>query len=120
MGKRSFLFRKKAKPEQLHEHEYEEREYRTYPIRYFGLLMLVLLNIVTSLNWTVFAPTPQFAADYYSTSLSTINWFANAYLLCYLVSSPISSWVFERYNIKFGVGSQHSTSTPMVQHLTSL
>ncbi|KAG2173262.1 hypothetical protein INT43_004636, partial [Umbelopsis isabellina] len=82
---------------------HEEPEYRTYPIRYFGLLMLVLLNIVTSLNWTVFAPAPQFAADYYSTSLSTINWFANVYLLCYLVSSPISSWVFERYNIKLGI-----------------
>ncbi|CAO3672589.1 unnamed protein product [Umbelopsis ramanniana] len=65
--------------------------------------MLVLLNIVTALNWTIFAPAPQFAADYFNTSLSNINWFANVYLLCYLVSSPLSSLAFERYSLKFGI-----------------
>jgi MFS family permease len=78
-------------------------EYRTYTIRYYGLFMLVLLNITTALNWTIFAPAPQFAADYFGTSLSTINWFANVYLLCYLVSTPLSSLAFDRYNLKLGV-----------------
>lgn len=84
----------------------EVTEYRTYSVRYYGLLMLVFLNITSALNWTIFAPAPQFAADYFNTSLSTVNWFANVYLLCYLVSSPLSSLAFDRYNLKLGVCSE--------------
>jgi MFS transporter, FLVCR family, MFS-domain-containing protein 7 len=103
-------FFKRNQPEMQQEIEHDEvvtdPVYRTYTIRYFGLTMLVLLNIVTALNWTIFAPAPQFAADYFNTSLSSINWFANVYLLCYLVSAPLSSLAFERYSLKFGVCRQ--------------
>lgn len=94
---------KRNEQEIQHEEVVTDPVYRTYKVRYFGLTMLVLLNIVTALNWTIFAPAPQFAADYFNTSLSSINWFANVYLLCYLVSSPLSSLAFERYSLKFGV-----------------
>ncbi|KAI9285532.1 major facilitator superfamily domain-containing protein [Umbelopsis sp. AD052] len=94
---------KRNQQEIQHEEVVTDPVYRTYKIRYFGLTMLVLLQIVTALNWTIFAPAPQFAADYYNTSLSAINWFANVYLLCYLVSSPLSSLAFERYSLKFGI-----------------
>ena len=47
--------------------------YRTYRRRWFGLIQLVLLNIIASWDWLTFAPVASSAAAYYAVSPSAIN-----------------------------------------------
>lgn len=80
------------------------QEYRTYPIRFYGLTVIGLLNIASSLCWLSVAPVPDYASEYFGgASLSVINWFSNVFMLTYLVAGPLSSIVYDRWNIKIGV-----------------
>ncbi|KAJ8656646.1 hypothetical protein O0I10_007723 [Lichtheimia ornata] len=80
------------------------QEYRTYPIRFYGLTVIGLLNIASSLCWLSVAPVPDYASEYFGgASLSVINWFSNVFMLTYLVAGPLSSIVYDRWNIKIGI-----------------
>lgn len=78
---------------------------RTYKIRFFGLTVIALSNIASSLNWLAVAPVPNYSDEFFGgIGLTAINWFANVFMLVYLFSGPISSWVYENWSIKMGVG----------------
>ncbi|RUS32386.1 major facilitator superfamily domain-containing protein [Jimgerdemannia flammicorona] len=77
--------------------------FRTYPIRYFGLVMIALLNIVSSINWLSFSPAPQFAATYFSTDLTAVNMLSTAFPLSFLVTSWLSGWMIARFGTKTGL-----------------
>lgn len=80
------------------------QEYRTYPIRFYGLTVIGLLNIASSLCWLSVAPVPDYASAYFGgASLTVINWFSNVFMLTYLVAGPLSSMVYDRWSIKIGV-----------------
>ena len=81
----------------------DTQSYRQYPIRFFGLTMIGLLNIASSLSWLSVAPVPQQTADFFGTNFSVINWFSNVFMLSFLVFGPIASIVYDRYSIKLGV-----------------
>lgn len=77
--------------------------FKTYKVRFFGLTVIALSNIVSSLNWLSVAPVPDAAKEYLGISLSEINWFSNVFMLVYLFAGPLSSWVYEHWSIKMGV-----------------
>jgi FLVCR family MFS transporter 7 len=78
--------------------------YKTYKIRFYGLVVIALANIASSLNWYSVAPVPDLASTYFDNiGLSAINWFSNVFMLCYLIAGPISSWVFTHSSVKLGV-----------------
>ncbi|CAO3624077.1 unnamed protein product [Cunninghamella echinulata] len=81
-----------------------EATYRTYPIRFYGLALICLLNIVSSINWLSVAPVPNYANTFFNNiGYTTINWFSNSFLLTYVVAGPISSVIFYRYSLKTGL-----------------
>lgn len=84
--------------------EEESIIFRTYKIRFFGLAMIALANIASSLNWLVVAPVPDYSDTFFgNVGLTAINWFSNIFMLIYLFAGPLSSWVYDRWSIKLGV-----------------
>ncbi|KAF2116233.1 major facilitator superfamily domain-containing protein [Lophiotrema nucula] len=69
---------------------YSHAHFRVYKRRWFGLLQLVLLNIVVSWDWLTFAPVSTKAADYFNVSETAINWFSTAFLFSFIVISPVT------------------------------
>ncbi|KAG1147089.1 hypothetical protein G6F36_014964 [Rhizopus arrhizus] len=84
--------------------EEESIIFRTYKIRFFGLAMVALANIASSLNWLVVAPVPDYSDTFFgNVGLTAINWFSNIFMLIYLFAGPLSSWVYDRWSIKLGI-----------------
>ncbi|KAI8967551.1 major facilitator superfamily domain-containing protein [Mycotypha africana] len=78
--------------------------FRTYKIRFYGLTVIALSNIASSLNWLAVAPVPEPSNSFFNNcGLTTINWFSNVFMLVYLLAGPLSSWVYERWSIKLGI-----------------
>jgi hypothetical protein len=88
----------------IDEHQAKASGYQTYAIRFYGLALICILNIVSSINWLSVAPVPDHANAFFNNvGLTTINWFSNIFLLIYIVAGPLSSYVFYRHSIKTGV-----------------
>ncbi|KAI2633503.1 major facilitator superfamily domain-containing protein [Xylaria nigripes] len=68
-------------------------QYKVYKRRWFGLVQLTLLNIVTSWDWLTFSPVSQYAAVYYGRSESDINWFSTTFLFAFVVISPLTIYM---------------------------
>ncbi|KAL9631830.1 MAG: hypothetical protein Q9164_005677 [Protoblastenia rupestris] len=71
-------------------------EYRTYQIRWFGLVQLVLLNIIVSWDWLSFSAVANTAAEYYNTTPSVINWLSTGFLFAFVVGSPFTIYSLHR------------------------
>ena len=79
--------------------------FRTYKIRFYGLAVIGLSNIASSINWLSVAIVPDYADAFFGgVGLTTINWFSNIFMLCYLFAGPVSSWVYDHWSVKTGVG----------------
>ncbi|CAL8583010.1 hypothetical protein XPA_008648 [Xanthoria parietina] len=64
--------------------------YRVYKRRWFGLMQLVLMNIIVSWDWLSFSPVANTAAEYFSTTSSIINWLSTAFLFAFVVAAPFT------------------------------
>ncbi|KKY28516.1 putative cell surface receptor mfs transporter [Diplodia seriata] len=71
------------------DHHHAPGHYRVYRRRWFGLLQLVLLNIIISWDWLTFAAVSSDSAEYFHVSESTINWLSTAFLFSFVVISPV-------------------------------
>ncbi|KXJ86307.1 major facilitator superfamily domain-containing protein [Microdochium bolleyi] len=67
--------------------------YKVYKRRWFGLVLLTLLNITASFAWLTFAPVSQDAAAYYGVSENAINWLSTGFLFAYVVAAPATIYV---------------------------
>ncbi|KAL1651940.1 hypothetical protein SLS58_000063 [Diplodia intermedia] len=72
-----------------HDHHHAPGHYRVYRRRWFGLLQLVLLNIIISWDWLTFAAVSSDSAEYFHVSESTINWLSTAFLFSFVFISPV-------------------------------
>ncbi|KAI4265148.1 MAG: hypothetical protein L6R38_009622, partial [Xanthoria sp. 2 TBL-2021] len=72
------------------EHEQAPPVYRVYKRRWFGLMQLVLMNIIVSWDWLSFSPVANTAAEYFSTTSSIINWLSTAFLFAFVVAAPFT------------------------------
>lgn len=70
--------------------------YKVYKRRFFGLGMLVLLNIIVSWDWITFAPVSKSSAQYFHRSESVINWLSTAYLFAFCVASPLTIYTLNK------------------------
>ncbi|KAL8884199.1 MAG: hypothetical protein Q9215_007702, partial [Flavoplaca cf. flavocitrina] len=70
--------------------------YRVYKRRWFGLLQLVLMNIIVSWDWLSFSPVANTAAEYFSTTSSIINWLSTAFLFAFVVAAPFTIYALHR------------------------
>ncbi|OAA79011.1 cell surface receptor/MFS transporter [Akanthomyces lecanii RCEF 1005] len=62
-------------------------QYRTYKRRWFGLVQLVLMNIVVSWCWLSYAPVADKSASYYGVSNNDINWISIAFFFAFVVAA---------------------------------
>lgn len=87
--------------------ESANEQYRTYPIRFYGLTLIGLLNIASSMSWLSVAPVPEYAASFFGgVSLTTINWFSNVFMLAYIFAGPASGFIYDHYSVKVGVNER--------------
>ncbi|PLB55058.1 permease of the major facilitator superfamily [Aspergillus steynii IBT 23096] len=66
------------------------RGYRVYKRRFWGLVQLVLLNIVVSWDWLTFSSISTTASEHFGVSESAINWMSTGYLFAFCVASPVA------------------------------
>ncbi|KAG9495631.1 hypothetical protein J7337_012185 [Fusarium musae] len=57
-----------------------ERPYRTYKIRWFGLVVLTLMNFMVSWSWLTFAPVTSSTAKFYKVDESMVNWLSSIFV----------------------------------------
>ncbi|KAL9022971.1 MAG: hypothetical protein Q9196_007447 [Gyalolechia fulgens] len=80
-------------PEDQEEDAQTPPVYRVYKRRWFGLMQLVLMNIIVSWDWLSYSPVANTAATYFSTTSSIINWLSTAFLFAFVVASPLTIYV---------------------------
>lgn len=70
--------------------------YKVYKRRWVGLLQLTLLNIIVSWDWLTFAAVSTTSAQWFGTTEAVINWLSTAFLLSFLVISPVVIWILNK------------------------
>jgi hypothetical protein len=87
--------------------------YKVYKRRWFGLVQLVLLNIIVSWDvsnlltsyqhtrpntsqWLSFSANSNTVAQYYNTSESAVNWLSTGFLFAFVVASPLVLFTLHR------------------------
>lgn len=87
--------------------------YRVYQRRWFGLLQLVLLNIVVSWDvsyrelfvlpsadiecqWLTYAPVTNTTATFFNTTPDVINWLSTAFLFAFVFAAPVVLYTLSR------------------------
>ncbi|RDL39460.1 uncharacterized protein BP5553_03800 [Venustampulla echinocandica] len=83
-------------------------EFKVYKRRWFGLVQLVLLNIIVSWDWLTFSASSNTAAQYYEVSESAVNWLSTAFLFAFVVAAPLTIYTLHRG------GPKHSIVTASV------
>jgi len=73
-----------------------ETEFKVYKRRWFGLVQLVLLNIIVSWDWLTFSANSTTAAEFYNVTSSSINWISTAFLFSFVVASPVVVFTLHR------------------------
>ncbi|KAF4554889.1 MFS-type transporter [Elsinoe fawcettii] len=89
-----------AQYEQLDTSEEQEPQYRVYKRRFFGLIQLILLNIVVSWSWLTFSAVSTTSATYFQVSESAINWLSTGFLFAFVIASPATLWALNKYTPK--------------------
>ncbi|KAH8697618.1 putative cell surface receptor/MFS transporter [Talaromyces proteolyticus] len=70
--------------------------YRVYKRRFFGLLQLVLLNIIISWDWLTFSSISSTSAEYFNVTESTINWLSTAFLFAFCAATPVVMYMLNK------------------------
>ena len=90
--------------------------YRVYKRRWLGVVIIMLLNIVSSwryapswadltgCSWIAFAPVAGITRDYFGLSSTTpVNWLSTVVLFVYCIVSPLTAYVFHHHGVRIGV-----------------
>ncbi|KAK4897107.1 hypothetical protein LTR27_005000 [Elasticomyces elasticus] len=77
-------------PSNSQQHDTENgTTYRVYPSRFYGLILLVLLNIMISWSWLTFASLSTTSAAYFGVSSASINWLSTEFLFAFIPMAPL-------------------------------
>ncbi|KAL5586822.1 hypothetical protein FOBRF1_016692 [Fusarium oxysporum] len=57
-----------------------EQPYRIYKIRWFGLVVLTLLNVMVSWSWLTFSPVTSSTAKFYGVDETMVNWLSSIFV----------------------------------------
>ncbi|KAH8599619.1 major facilitator superfamily domain-containing protein [Bisporella sp. PMI_857] len=79
------------------------KEYKVYKRRWFGLIQLVLLNIVVSWDWLTFSANSTTSARFYGVSVSAINWLSTGFLFAFVAVSPLVILVLHKGGPKLSI-----------------
>ncbi|KAF7713684.1 Uncharacterized protein PECH_000615 [Penicillium ucsense] len=71
-------------------------QFRVYRRRFWGLIELVLLNIIVSWNWLTFSAISTTTAEYFGVSESAVNWLSIGFQFAFCIVSPFVIWVLNK------------------------
>ncbi|RPB04013.1 MFS general substrate transporter [Choiromyces venosus 120613-1] len=75
--------------------------YRVYKERWFGLVGLMLMNIVISWGWLTYAPVSDSTQIWFGLeSQSPVNWLSTVMLFTYVVAAPAALYTLNRHGVK--------------------
>jgi MFS family permease len=78
--------------------------FKIYKIRWFILIVYMLLVAANQLLWITFAPITGDATRYYGVSDLQIGILSMCFMIVYVVVSIPASWIIDKYGIRAGVG----------------
>ncbi|PNS16616.1 Major facilitator superfamily domain-containing protein 7-a [Sphaceloma murrayae] len=81
----------------------ERPQYRLYKRRFFGLIQLVLLNIVVSWSWLTFSAVSTTSSEFFKVSESAINWLSTGFLFAFVIASPATLYALNKYSPKVSI-----------------
>ena len=74
--------------------------FRVYKRRFYGLVQLILLNIVVSWSWLTYAPVSNTASEFFDVSVSSVNWLSTAFLFAFCAATPATIYVLNKHGPK--------------------
>ena len=81
-----------------------QSNFKVYKIRWFILIVYMLLVAANQLLWITFAPITGDATRYYGVSDLQIGILSMCFMIVYVVVSIPASWIIDKYGIRVGVG----------------
>jgi len=79
-------------------------EYRVYKARWFGLVVLMLQNIMISWAWITFAPISTSSKEFFKLGSETpVNWFSTIFFFAYVIACPAVIYILYRYGVRLSV-----------------
>ena len=82
-----------------------QSNFKIYKIRWFILIVYMLLVAANQLLWITFAPITGDATRYYGVSDLQIGILSMCFMIVYVVVSIPASWIIDKYGIRAGVGT---------------
>jgi len=80
-------------------------DFKVYGIRWFMLIIYMLMVAANQLLWITFAPITGDATRYYGVSDLRIGILSMCFMIVYIVVSIPASWIIDKYGIRIGVGT---------------
>lgn len=80
-------------------------DFKVYRIRWFILIIYMLMIAANQLLWITFAPITGDATKYYGVSDLQIGILSMCFMIVYVVVSIPASWIIDKYGIRIGVGT---------------
>eukprot|EP00735_Rhodelphis_limneticus_P012634 TRINITY_DN5950_c0_g1::TRINITY_DN5950_c0_g1_i1::g.9952::m.9952 TRINITY_DN5950_c0_g1::TRINITY_DN5950_c0_g1_i1::g.9952 ORF type:complete len:434 (+),score=78.02,sp/Q28FF3/MFS7A_XENTR/38.46/4e-92,MFS_1/PF07690.11/3.6e-31,MFS_1/PF07690.11/1.9e+03,MFS_2/PF13347.1/4.3e-07,MFS_2/PF13347.1/4.6e+02,Nodulin-like/PF06813.8/0.00011,Nodulin-like/PF06813.8/3.9,OATP/PF03137.15/19,OATP/PF03137.15/0.0023,SPC25/PF06703.6/0.063,NADH_oxidored/PF08040.6/15,NADH_oxidored/PF08040.6/30 TRINITY_DN5950_c0_g1_i1:108-1409( len=99
----------------------EDDEFILYPVRWFMLFVMCLLNISNAMLWISFSPIASSTEDYYDISSTVVNLLSMAFMICYIPLGFTSCWVLDTKGLRWGVliGASLNILGAWVRYLSS-
>lgn len=85
-------------------HSMTHSNFKVYRIRWFMLIIYMVLVAANQLLWITFAPITGDATRYYGVSDLSIGILSMSFMIVYVVVSIPASWIIDKYGIRVGVG----------------
>ncbi|PVH81105.1 putative cell surface receptor/MFS transporter [Cadophora sp. DSE1049] len=79
----------------------EDVQYVHYKRRWYGVVIWLLMNLMTSWGWLTFTTIITASADFYSVSENAVNNFSIIYMACLVAFSPVVIWMMHRTGFRF-------------------
>ena len=78
-------------------------EYKVYKRRWFGLIELILLNIMVSWGWLTYAPVANTSAVFFSTTPAAVNWLNVGFFFAFVVMSPLAHYTLSKHGPRLAI-----------------
>jgi MFS family permease len=83
----------------------KQSDFKIYRIRWFMLIIYMLMVCANQLLWITFAPITGDATRYYGVSDLSIGILSMCFMIVYVVVSIPASWIIDKYGLRIGVGT---------------
>lgn len=73
---------------------------RTYPVRYFLLLLFIALSMSNAFQWIEYAIIESVVTDFWHVSTFWVNCTSTVYMGCYIIGIVPATWLLDNYGLR--------------------